>query len=326
MKQLFGNQEYAGQRPTGAGMLSAVFPESDKAKETEFMRFFDSGRLPAITALAQNFVTCDRWFSSMPGSTGANRLFVHTATSGGYTGSLYLAEDRLNPPKEMKTIFESLDEKGRSWKFYSPDNLNTAASLRYVADHPENVTTLEQFFEDASKGQLAEYVFVNPDLWENSQHPGGQVPNLVPGDDLIADVYEAIRQHDELWENTLLLITYDEAGGYYDSVLATEELPLLDKINPPGGWNEPSDDFDFKYLGVRVPALLISAYLEHAIDHTNYEHASIPASLKELFGLKSGGPGGFLTPRDQHANNVFSNNSFRETPREVLFSLPRLFR
>ena len=123
MKQLFGNQEYAGQRPTGAGMLSAVFPESDKAKETEFMRFFDSGRLPAITALAQNFVTCDRWLSSMPGSTGANRLFVHTATSGGYTGSLYLAEDGLNPPKEMKTIFESLDEKGRSWKFYSPDML-----------------------------------------------------------------------------------------------------------------------------------------------------------------------------------------------------------
>jgi phospholipase C len=163
---------------------------------------------------------------------------------------------------------------------------------------------------------------VNPDLWKNSQHPGVE-PNLIPGDNLIADVYEAIRQNDELWLNTLLLITYDEAGGFYDSVVSTEEMPALAKIHPAGGWNEPGDEFDFKYLGVRVPAILISAYLDHGLDHTSYEHASILASLKELFKLRSGGPEGFLTSRDQRANSIFANNFFRKSPRQDLFHLPR---
>jgi len=322
MKQLYGDEKYAGQKPTGVGMLSAVFPESDKEKEIEFMRFFSPEQIPALTTLAQNFVSCDRWFSSVPGPTGPNRLFIHTASSGGYTGSLWLAEDGLNPPEEMKTIFESLHSNNVSWKIYSPDNLITAACLPYVAKHSENVTGLDQFFEDAKSNQLADYNFVNPDLWENSQHPG-EAPNLVPGDHLIADVYEAIRQNDELWATTLLLITYDEAGGYYDSVVSTEEMPPLAKIPPSGGWDKSSHEFDFKHLGVRVPALLISAYLDHRVDHTSYEHASILASLKELFQLRSGGPKGFLTSRDQHANSIFANNLFRNSPRQDLFQLPR---
>jgi phospholipase C len=322
MRQLYGDDKYVGQKPTGAGMLSAVFPQSNKEKEIEFMRFFSPEQIPALTTLAQNFVSCDRWFSSVPGPTGPNRLFIHTATSGGYTGSLWLAEDGLNPPQEMKTIFESLHNNNLSWKIYSPDNLNTAASLPYVARHSENVTSLGQFFEDAKSNRLVDYSFVNPDLWKNSQHPGVE-PNLIPGDNLIADVYEAIRQNDELWLNTLLLITYDEAGGFYDSVVSTEEMPALAKIHPAGGWNEPGDEFDFKYLGVRVPAILISAYLDHRLDHTSYEHASILASLKELFKLRSGGPEGFLTSRDQHANSIFANNFFRKSPRQDLFHLPR---
>ncbi len=322
MKQLFGDEKYVGQKPTGAGMLSAVFPESDKGKEIEFMRFFSPEQIPALTTLAQKFVSCDRWFSSVPGPTGPNRLFAHTASSGGYTGSLWLAEDGLNPPEEMKTIFESLHNKNVSWKIYSPDSVKTAGCLPYVAKHSENVTGLDQFFEDAKSNQLADYNFVNPDLWKNSQHPG-EAPNLVPGDHLIADVYEAIRQNDELWASTLLLITYDEAGGYYDSVVSTEEMPPLTKIPPSGGWDKSSHEFDFKYLGVRVPALLISAYLDHRVDHTSYEHASILASLKELFQLRSGGPKGFLTSRDQHANSIFANNLFRNSPRQDLFQLPR---
>jgi len=322
MRQLYGDDKYVGQKPTGAGMLSAVFPQSDKEKEIEFMRFFSPEQIPALTTLAQNFVSCDRWFSSVPGPTGPNRLFIHTANSGGYTGGLWLAEDGLNPPEAMKTIFESLHNNNVSWKIYSPDNIKTAASLPYVARHSENVTSLGQFFEDAKSNRLADYSFVNPDLWKNSQHPGAE-PNLIPGDNLIADVYEAIRQNDELWSNTLLLITYDEAGGFYDSVVSTEEMPALPKIHPSGGWNEPGDEFDFKYLGVRVPAILISAYLDHRLDHTSYEHASISASLKELFKLRSAGPEGFLTSRDQHANSIFANNLFRKSPRQDLFRLPR---
>ena len=85
---------------------------------------------------------------------------------------------------------------------------------------------------------------------------------LIPGDHLIADVYEAIRQYDDLWANTLLLIICDEGGGYYDSVVSTQEMPSLAKLHPSGGWDESSVEYNFKYPDVRVLALLISAYLE----------------------------------------------------------------
>jgi len=339
--QLFGPEGYKGEAPVGKWFLSAPFPNSDADAEQEFMRFFDSDnmQLPAITTLAQNFITCDRWFSSVPGPTGPNRLFIHAATSGGYAGSSWkldttqytfnssgekIPKKGLNCPAEMQTIYESIDHSpgNYNWRYYFHESLNTAMAFPYVRACTQNLKTTEDFFEDAANNNLPSYSFITPHLMVNCQHPGLDGINMVPGDNLIADVYEAIRQNEEVWQKTLLIITYDEAGGYYDSVFSREKVPSTPILNPKG-WPEDNVEYDFRYLGVRVPALLISAWFDHCLDHNLYEHSSILTTLKDLFRLQGKGPDGFLTIRDQNSNNLIAHQKIRDIPRTDLQKLPR---
>ena len=82
-------------------------------------------------------------------------------------------------------------------------------------------------------------------------------------------------------------------------------------------------EYDFKYLGVRIPGLIISPWLDHSVDSTVFEHASVPAKVKKLFNTTGRGPDGFLTPRDHGANELMSNLRLRDTPRSDVLSLPR---
>ena len=120
-------------------------------------------------------------------------------------------------------------------------------------------------------------------------------------------VYEAIRNNSKLWESTLFVITYDEAGGYPDSRLCEERV-----VPVTGPLAIAEHDYDFKYLGPRVPGILISPYLpKGVIDDKLYEHASIAKSLKDLFGMKSRcRDDGYLTDRDAQANSWFDNGLF----------------
>jgi hypothetical protein len=118
----------------------------------------------------------------------------------------------------------------------------------------------------------------------NDQHPNH---NVSLGDVLIAGVFEAVR-NSPVWAQTLLVVLWDEHGGIYDHAFPSQpRVPV--SVDPP---------FDFDPLGVHVPAVLISSYIPGgAVDHPSYEHASVPAILKKLFGLS-----GFLAMRDAAAN------------------------
>lgn len=127
----------------------------------------------------------------------------------------------------------------------------------------------------------------------------------------MAAVYAAIR-NSPYWNTSLLVITYDEHGGFYDSV------------SPPGGAPAPGDNpsygysthgFTFEQYGVRVPAIIVSPLIPSgAVDHTLYDHASIPKTLEQLWGLPP------LTNRDANANDVLHLLSLT-TPRACSTSL-----
>ena len=102
----------------------------------------------------------------------------------------------------------------------------------------------------------------------------------------------------------MLLVVYDEHGGFFDSVAPPDGMP-----NPDGKVFDVPPGFDFTRLGGRVPAIVISAYTDPGVDETLFEHSSVPASLKELFGLPT-----FLTERDAAAN-TFLRFADRSTPR-----------
>ena len=128
----------------------------------------------------------------------------------------------------------------------------------------------------------------------SSQHPEDDPSG---GEGLIKAVYEAIRSS-PLWNTSLLVIVYDEHGGFYDSVKPGRAIPPGD-APPPGQTTRNTRGFDFSQYGVRVPAVIVSPLIPRGtVDHTVYDHASIPATLERLLHLQP------LTKRDACANDV----------------------
>ena len=99
------------------------------------------------------------------------------------------------------------------------------------------------------------------------------------GEKYIADVYNAIRSNPELWNSSLLVIFFDEHGGFYDHV------------TPPGAMapDDHQKEYTFDQLGVRVPALLVSPWVSRMVDHTQFDHTSVLKYLMEKWGLSDMG-------------------------------------
>jgi phospholipase C len=135
----------------------------------------------------------------------------------------------------------------------------------------------------------------------NSMHP---LDDVTRGEKLVKDVYEAIRNSPH-WERSMLVVTFDEHGGFYDHVAPPAAVPPGDTITE----SYVQHHFRFDQLGVRVPALVISPRTPRGvIDHTVYDHTSMLATVERLFGMKN------LTERDKVAND-FRHLFALETPR-----------
>jgi phospholipase C len=253
--------------------------------------------LPVLTTLAKQFALCTHWFSSMPGPTWPNRFFVHCATSKGFI------DNGLLHDYDMRTIFENMSSvNGATWKIYSHDF--PQAQVLTGIDAPafdHNWDSIGGFKNDCANDALPGYAFIEPKyttfLGEaNDQHPPHSVR---AGERLIAEVYDAVRTSPG-WNDTLLVVVYDEHGGLFD-----HELPPA--ATPPDRY---TSQFAFDRYGVRVPAVLVSPYIDAGtIVDTVFDHSSIPAMVKKTFGLPD-----FLTRRDAAAN-TFEHVFTRETPR-----------
>jgi phospholipase C len=298
-----------------------------------------------LTTLAQNFGVCTRWFASVPGETLPNRGFLHAATSDGETDIQY----RLftNP-----TVFEQLEEAGRSWHIYF-DDLPMVSVFVNLWDEGDRLAKWYHFSDFASHvraGKLPTYSFIEPnhrppihtlDHWfgepdiSDSQHPGNSVVSMAAyatwndtvindfwrAELLIANVYEALRADQELFERTILLVTYDEPGGLYDHVPPPTCTP---PGRPTGGWGRALQQlllyrkaarFDFTRLGPRVPAIVISPYVPAGtVCDAVRDHAAVPATVRKLFA--PGRPA--LTDRDKAALTFDTLLDLDKPPRTAL--------
>ncbi|WP_049649846.1 alkaline phosphatase family protein [Kitasatospora sp. MY 5-36] len=302
------------------------------------MACFTPDQVPVISALAREFAVCDNWFCALPGPTWPNRFFLHAATSGGLDRSpdpLELAASQVDGYQfENGTIYDALDSKGCDWQVYQGDALPQVSALAGM-DLP---TMLERFHGlDELAGDLrhqdfaASYVFIEPSYGHvlshggnfrcgNSQHP---IDDVTRGEALIKYVYESIRQSPH-WESSLLVITYDEHGGFYDHVEPPAAVPPGDVTDPAHN----SHGFRFDRLGVRVPAVIVSPWVPavrpsgpdgrncNLIDHTVYDHGSLLASVERLYHLPS------LTLRDAGANDFLHLLSAAEPRGDASLTLP----
>ena len=273
----------------------------------DIMQCFDTpNQLPVIYQLATDFAICDHWFSSLPGPTWPNRFFVHGASSSGWynspsSGQIIEWETVNGFTYPNGSIFDRLSNYGYTYRLYNDTSGPISGAF-------PQVTSLKgiQLWDSHPVSQLAadlqgpypwQYTFIEPNYGDSSnntytggssQHPMDGVTN---GESLIKSVYEAIR-NSPVWATSLLIITYDEHGGFYDSVIPGAAPPPND-----GSTNDIG--FTFSNFGVRVPAVVISPRIpKGTVDHTVYDHSSVPATLERNFFMPP------LTQRDRLANDV----------------------
>ncbi|KAI9091598.1 hypothetical protein K1719_028041 [Acacia pycnantha] len=308
----------------------SVFVDSDPGHSFQDIReqIFgsnDSSANPApMNGFAQQaetneFAVFDRWFASCPTSTQPNRFYVHSATSHGAMSNV--RKDLIHGFPQ-KTIFDSLEESGLSFGIYYQ---NIPATLFF-----KSLRKLKHLFNfhyyglkfklHARWGKLPNYVVIEQRYFDvslfpaNDDHPSHDV---ALGQKFVKEVYETLRASPQ-WKEMAILITYDEHGGFYDHV----PTPVSGVPNPDGviGHVGPYY-FRFDRLGVRVPTLLISPWIDkgtviHEPDgptpSSQFEHSSIPATVKKLFNLKSN----FLTKRDAWAGTFEKYFHIRDTPRD----------
>jgi phospholipase C len=254
---------------------------SNAVQGENVMKAFHPGSLPVLSTLAKQYAVCDRWFSSVPGSTIPNRLFAHAASSGGS-----LTQDAILAPARAKTIFQIIDDPSNNanWAVYTSGASILMANI-YLAHHQNNFFDFSQFEKDCQKDMLPEYTFVEPSydddldngVYASSQHPDFAVDE---GEKLIAKVYNALIQSPS-WKDTLLLIVYDEHGGLYDHEFPPRLTPDSSKGDVPPS---TSPRFAFDRLGVRVPAVFISPRIPAGtIIRRQFDHCSIVATVRKLF-------------------------------------------
>jgi phospholipase C len=225
---------------------------------------------------------------------------------------------------DLKTIYESLDAAGFTWATYEHDDNEVREFSRINKKTDSFKHYVEAFRTDVATGALANYSFViprfnnAPGAMANSQHAPEDVRYA---DNFIADVYEALRGNDAVWQKSALIVTYDEHGGLYDHV-APPPAPNPDGINspPPGDQGSFVPPFAFDRLGLRVPAIIASPWVKvGTVDHTLYQHTSVLATVKKMFGLAD-----FLTRRDAGANTFEQLFEALDAPRgDTPMTLPR---
>lgn len=278
---------------------------------TRVMECFTPDQVPCLTTLAQQFAVFNFWHSSLPGPTWPNRFFVHAATSGGLSDSPGTAAIVTGYSFKNKTIYDALSAAGRSWRIYHDGLPQTAGidSLRteFINPFTRNFREMKYFADDVKAGKLPDYTFIEPRYGGfldtefakgNSMHPTDDIRD---GDQLVRLVYETLR-NSPVWQDTMLIITFDEHGGFYDHVPPPAATPTGDDAT----YANPADNFKFDLFGVRVPAVVISAYTQtgtvigsNAGDPaTIFDHASILATVEARFDLPS------LTARDGAANKL----------------------
>ena len=191
------------------------------------MDYFGDGDLPVLHELAKHFTICDHWFSSVPGPTWTNRFFVHSATSKGLvTIPQGPFQTKYYAYYDQDTIFDRLNEKGKRWHVYFGD---VPQSL--VLTHqrrPSNALhyhLMHKFFDDAANGTLPDYSFIEPNYFRGEQNDDHPPHATGRAQRLLAKVYNAIRANEPLWESTLLVVLYDEHGGFYDHVVPPDAAP-----------------------------------------------------------------------------------------------------
>jgi phospholipase C len=234
--------------------------------------------IPATSFLAREFMVCDHWFSPIPTDTHPNRL----VSLCGYTKIDQTAGEPL-PLPDHESVLDWCDARNISWRVYSESlsfmTIFTAFrphGLEHDHQHFRNLSELAHDFRGESGGTFPHFVIVEPGYSDDpfvSKPSDNHPPNpMAPGEAFLADVYRAVTSNPKRWESTVMIVVYDEHGGFFDHV------PPFRVTTPSPGFEDDAwvDKSPFMTSGPRVPAIIVSPLVGRA-SHSSlrFDHTSI---------------------------------------------------
>jgi phospholipase C len=294
--------EYHDERPGGFVKNFVAKKKPPERWRGLPMGYYTQECLPVYDFLARQFCVCDAWHSSIPGDTWPNRLYSLAGCEGHKVPIDWLERlAKLLPFKlpsvpiyDVHTFTRQLE--GSQWRWYSDDpaTLRGADKLyRRVDDirrgnfalfdrkliHPiprfaqRPITVQESFLDDANNNKLPQVCWIDPNfvnlhvlnVVSNDDHPPA---DILAGQQLALDLYDALTKT-AAWNDTLLVICYDEHGGFYDHV------------NPP---HVPAGDGSkYTTYGARVPVIVVGPRVRPHVCHELFDHTSLIKTILRRF-------------------------------------------
>jgi phospholipase C len=245
--------------------------------------------IPNYWKLAREFALCDNYFSDVRGPSHPNYLMMISGQS-----------PIINVPVptdecpgfclEIPVLPNRLDARGLSWRDYG----GIFSSIKSLIGRPELMDFRDdQFFVDASSGNLPAVAWLNSGFLHESDLKSGHPPSSVcVGENYAVRVLNAVMTGPQ-WSSTALFLVWDDWGGFYDHV----EPPTVET------W---ADGTPFRY-GFRVPCIVVSPYARTGyISHTLHSHVSLLSFAEAIFGLEP------LTERDASASDMLDCFDFNQ--------------
>lgn len=244
------------------------------------MGYHPAAHVPVYDALASQFMVCQRWFAAHPGPTFCNRFYTVT---GRLNRNAFGLHETDNPhladfqPVKTKTLFDHLADHGVSWHYYESRYCFLRLFERYTLDDAAIVDfndPVKGFLASARAGTLPAVSFIDPnfvDEPDEGDNDDGPPADIRAGQHLIGSIVNAVMNGPQ-WHKTLLVITYDEHGGFYDHVNPRE---FSANARPVSG---------IDYYGARVPAFVVSPWVDAgAACNVVFDHTSIPKTIVRRF-------------------------------------------
>jgi phospholipase C len=269
-----------------------------KASSPVAMRFWDKTDIPFTYSLVEHFPIGERYFCSLLGQTFPNRCYQFSGTSSG------TINDTIAPaPPPNGTIWDRFDAHNIDWGIYfeppSYPSFELVPGSLTPARTATRVHTFGQFLSDVAAGKLKQFTFLDPNYGTTSEE---NPQDIQLGERYIAQVAGAL-MHAKTWQNTVLIINYDEHGGYYDHVppppaLAPDSIPpMLTGTDVPGA---------FDRYGFRVPLIVVSPWARRGyVSRIVQDHTSVLAFIERKWNLPA------MTLRDANAHPMTDYFNFR---------------
>ena len=272
----------------GSNSLSGT---ANQANDIFAIGYYQQSDLAFLGSAAPAWTTCDNYFAAMMAETRPNRIYMHAAQTDRLDNSSFISG--------LPTIWDRLADHGQTGRYYYSDiSFLDLWGTKYASI----VHSVATFIDDCAAGTLPNVAFVDPKfLGEGSgtsedDHPHADIRN---GEIFLNQIYQAVTSSPN-WKHTVLVITFDEWGGFFDHVAP----PLA----PIPAASAAAGDTDGR-LGFRVPCIVISPMAKRAtVNHEQFDHTSILRMIEWRWSLPA------LSSRDVAANNLADAFDFASAP------------